>query len=125
LDGGKDFESVKQTYSLYKEGKPFRTSPGSEGMFWQDLWKGDPNEIVGPMKGFYRDGIKWRIVKIWEKRPGQVREYSENMKNQAKWRLMDEQRKAVMADYRKQLLEKHPYEIYADRIKDIDPLNIP
>ncbi len=125
LDDSKNFESVKQTYSLQKEGKPFNTSVGSAGMFWEDLWKGDPNEIIGPLKGFHGDGIKWRIVKILEKKPGEVKEYSDNIKNRAKWGLMDEQRKAVMADYRKQLLEKYSYEIYADRIKDIDPLDIP
>lgn len=125
LDGGKNFESAKQTYSLQEGGKPLDTYPGGEGMFWEYLWKGDPNEIIGPLKGFYGDGIKWRIVKILEKKPGETKEYSDNVKNQAKWRLMDELRKAVMADYRKQLLEKYSYEIYADRIKDIDPLNIP
>jgi hypothetical protein len=47
------------------------------------------------------------------------------MKNRAKWKMMDERRQAVLADYRKQLLRKHSYEIYADRIKDINPLDIP
>jgi len=125
LDGGTDFESVKQTYSLQKKSTPFNTYPGSEGMFWEDLWKGDPNEIVGPVKGFSGDGFKWRIVKILEKTPGEPKEYSDDTKNRAKWRMLDEQRKAALADYRKELLEKYSYEIYSETIKDIDPLNIP
>jgi len=125
LDRGKDFELVKQKYSLEKEGKPFDTSVGSEGLFWKDLWAGDPNEVVGPVKGFYRQGIKWRIVKILEKKPGQVKPYSNDMAEQVKGRIMSEQKKALVAQYGQELLKKYPYKIYPNRIKDIDPLNIP
>jgi len=125
LDGGKDFEEVRKQYSLEKEGKPFTTHPSSEGIFWKDLWAGDPNSIVGPVKGFYRQGIKWRIVKIMEKTPGKEQPYSSNMEQQVKNRMMSEQFKALIAQYGKELLNKYPYQIYDDRIKDIDPLNIP
>jgi len=125
LDRGKDFELVKQKYSLEKEGKPFDTSVGSEGLFWKDLWAGDPNEVVGPVKGFYREGITWRIVKILEKKPGQVKPYSNEMAKQVKGRIMSEQKKTLVAQYGQELLKKYPYKIYPDRIKDIDPLNIP
>lgn len=125
LDSGEDFESVREKYSLEKKSKPFHTGPGGEGMFWEDLWKGDPNEIVGPIKGFYREGFKWRIVKILEKNPGEVKEYSSDMENRVKWRMVGEQRNALLEKYGKELLGKYPYEIYADRIKDIDPLDIP
>jgi len=125
LESGKDFELVKQEYSLQKKSSAFHTEPGSEGMFFKDLWKGDPNEIVGPMKGFYRDGVKWRIVKILEKKPAQLKEYSDGMKGRIKSTIMDEQRNTIKAKYRKELLEKYSYEIYAERIKDINPLDIP
>ncbi len=125
LDSGEDFESVREKYSLEKKGTSFHTAPGGEGMFWEDLWKGDPNEIVGPIKGSYRDGFKWRIVKILEKNPGEVKEYSSDMENRVKWRMVGEQRNALLEKYSKELLGKYPYEIYADRIKDIDPLDIP
>ena len=125
LDGGKDFESVRQEYSLEKKSRAFSTRPSSEGMFWEDLWKGDPNEIVGPVKGFYRAGLKWRIVKILEKNPGTVKEYSSDMENRVKSRMVDEQRNTLLEKYSKELLGKYPYEIYADRIRDINPLDIP
>jgi hypothetical protein len=125
LDGGKDFEEVRKQYSLEKEGKPFTTHPSSEGIFWKDLWAGDPNSIVGPVKGFYRQGIKWRIVKIMEKTPGKEQPYSSNMEQQVKNRMMSEQFKALITQYGKELLDKYPYQIYDDRIKDIDPLDIP
>jgi peptidyl-prolyl cis-trans isomerase C len=82
LDSGTDFESVKQKYSLEKTLKPYNTYPGSEGLFWQDLWQAEPNSIVGPVKGFYRGQIKWRIVKILEKNPGQVIEATHRPESQ-------------------------------------------
>ena len=86
---------------------------------------GDPNEIVGPVKGFHRDGIKWRIVKILEKKPGTVKEYDAKMFLQVADRIKTEQRNALLARYNKELLRKYAYKIYLDRIKDIDPLDIP
>jgi len=125
LDGGKDFAAVRQEFSLEKEGKPFTTHPGSEGLFWKDLWAGDPNQIIGPVKGFHQQGISWRIVKILEKIPGKENQYSANMEGQVRSRMMSEQNKALIAQYGKELLSKYPHQIYADKIKDIDPLNIP
>jgi hypothetical protein len=125
LDNGKDFEAVKQSYSLEKESIPFDTSRDSEGIFFKDLWNGDPNEVVGPTKGFHRDGIKWRIVKILEKKPATATEYSADNKRRIESKMMEEQRYTTLEKYRKDLLEKYSYEIYADKIRDIDPLDIP
>lgn len=125
LDEGKDFEQVKQEHSLEKKLKPFTTRSDSEGLFWKDLSAGDPNEIVGPVKGFYQQGVKWRIVKILEKKPGELKEYTANMKGQIKDKIMTAQRDALLAKRNKELLRKYTYKIYFDRIKDIDPLDIP
>ncbi len=125
LDSGRDFESVRQEYSLDKKGHHADRYPGNEWEFFEDIWKGEPNEIVGPIKGFYHDGFKWRIVKILEKKPGQVKEYSSNMQNRIRLKIQSKRRKEALQKYQKELLEKYSYEIYADRIKDIDPLNIP
>ena len=125
LDGGEDFESVKQKYSLNKKTKPFDTYPSGEGLFWKDLWKGDPNDILGPIKGFYQRSVKWRIVKILEKNPGQLKGYSDNMGQRVKERIASEQRDALLAKYGDELLKKYPYKIYSEKIKDIDPLDIP
>lgn len=125
LDNGKDFESVRKTYSLQEKSSPFNAYLGSEGMFFNNLWNKDPNEIVGPVKGFYSGGIKWRIVKILEKKPGTLTEYSVDMKQKIEITMLEEQRNTILEEYRKELLDKHSYEIYTDRIKDIDPLDIP
>ncbi len=125
LDEGADFQVVKEKYSLQKDSKPLHTYPGSEGYFWSDLWKGEPNQVLGPLKGFYKEQFKWRIVKVLQKQPGEVKEYSDNMKNAVKRKIMSDKREAVLEKYYKELLEKYPHKIYDDRIKGIDPLNIP
>jgi hypothetical protein len=125
LDGGKDFEAVKQQYSLEKQSKAFNTYPGSEGLFWKDLWAGDPNSIIGPMKGFYKQGISWRIVKILEKTPGKEQPYSINMEMRIKNRMMSELSEAMIDRYGKELLKKYPYQVYPENIKEINPLDIP
>jgi hypothetical protein len=125
LDAGKDFEAIKQKYSLQKTTKPFNTYPGSEGLFWKDLWKGDPNDVIGPIKGFNRSSVNWRIVKILEKNPGTLTEYSKDMESRVKEKMMNERREATFEQYGNEVLKKYTYQIYADKIKNIDPLDIP
>ena len=125
LDDGKDFEATKQKYSLVKTTKPYNIYPGGEGLFWKDLWKGDPNDVVGPIKGFQRSGVQWRIVKILEKNPGTLTEYSDDMESRVKDKIMSERREAIFEQYGKDILKNYTYQIYADKIKDIDPLDIP
>jgi hypothetical protein len=131
LDEGKDFNSVKQKYSLEKEGSPaaagkaFDTYPRTEAYFWPELWKGDPNNVVGPLKGMYGDGFKWRIVRILEKSEGTTPEFSKQAANRAKQAVQTQRRLALMENYCKELLGKYSYKIYVERIKDINPLDIP
>ena len=87
--------------------------------------QGDPNDIIGPMKGFYRTGVNWRIVKILEKNPGELTGYSEKMDNNIKDKMMSEQRDAILEKYRNELLKKYTYKIFVDKIKGVDPLAIP
>jgi hypothetical protein len=132
LAGKGDFESVKQKYSLNKEEKAFESSARREGIFFADIWKGEPNEVLGPVKGFYREGvrrqikwqIKWRVVKILAKKAGKIREYSSGLEREAKGRIRREREGVLLSNYRKELLEKYAPKIYRARIKDIDPFDI-
>lgn len=125
LDSGKDFESVKQEHSLAKKSKAFKRYPSNEGLFWKDLWQAEPNDIIGPIKGFYGQQIKWRIVKILKKEAGEIKEYSDKMTNSIKNGIMSKQRVTLIAEYGHELLKKYPYKIYTKRIENIDPLDIP
>ena len=126
LKEGQDFESVRQQYALNKEGRANMTvNPSQEGQFWEELWAAEPNDIVGPIKGFNGQEIKWRVVKILEKIPGKEKEYTEQMEGTVKNRMISEQLNNSMDKLKEELLKQYPYQIYADRIKDIDPFNIP
>jgi hypothetical protein len=126
LEQGKDFEAVKEQCSLQKKSKPFHTQPSSEGLFWKELWAAaEPGRVLGPVKGFYSQGVKWRIVKILEKKPGQAKEYDSKMDSQIKGMMMSEQSKELISQYGRELLKKYPHEIYADRVREIDLLDIP
>jgi hypothetical protein len=124
LAGGADFAAVKKDHSLEKNAEPHDVSARGEGLFWADLWKAEPNQVVGPLRGFYRDGINWRLVKILGKTPGKVQPYSEQLATRVKWALLAEQHKSALAAYEKELLAKYPYEIYGDKIKGLDPLEV-
>lgn len=119
LSKGIDFESVKEDYSLDKTSGPVDVYPGTEGMFFGYLWKGEPNHIGGPVKGFYKEMLKWRIVKVLSKQPGKTKEYNGSMEKEVKSRLRADRQEAVLERYRQMLLTEYPYQIYEERIKDI------
>jgi len=99
-------------------------SSGSQGIFWADLWKGEVGQVLGPVRGFYGDGIKWRVVRVREKTPAQAQPFSEQLGNSIKWVLYAEWRQEALKDYEQALLEKYPFEVFTGRIRDLDPLEI-
>ncbi len=124
LESGVAFATVKTEQSLRAEESEHNVYPSSEGLLWNDLWKGEPNEIVGPVKGFFDDRIKWRVVKILEKTPAQMRPYSDSLKNQVQSALTTQRFKDHMERYGASLLAKYPHKVYAERIQNIDPLGV-
>ena len=124
LDGGKDFGSVKQEHSLKKGEKPSNATASREGVFFRILWAAEPNDIVGPIKGFYKEEFRWRVVRILEKKPGRMQGY-DKVARKVKSRFRRERRDAKLAEYRKKLLVKYPYKIYREKIKDLDLLDMP
>jgi len=125
LDAGADFGMVKEKYSLEKDSRPATIFPNNEGYFWSRLWRSEPNDVLGPIKGFHDNRFRWRIVKIVEKDAGQVPELDEQMTNRVKWRILSQRRKALLRRYEQELLKKYPYKIYTEAFKDLDPLAIP
>ena len=124
LDTGAEFASVKKEYSLDKDRKPHPTSPAGEGPFWKALWKADPNEVVGPVRGFYSDGVRWRVVKVIEKTPAKVQPYSEQMTDRVRSAMFAQRRAEALDSYREKLLDEYPHKIFEDRIRGMDPLEI-
>jgi len=134
LDGGKDFATTREQYSLKKRQRPIRASVESDGVFLTELWAAEPNDIVGPLKGFYpvidrqrlqtRWEIKWRVVKILEKELGAPRDFSKSASG-VEGVIKRQRRKAALDTRRNELLQKHKYTLYLDRVKGIDPFEIP
>ncbi len=122
LDGGKDFRLVKEAYSLEKNVQPYDTYRGGEGPFWDDLWKAEPNQVVGPVRGFHGDGIVWRVVKVLGKTAAKERPFTE-VRDAAKWTILSERRRALLDSYGKELRDKYKFALYADRIQGLDPLD--
>ena len=124
LEGGADFEAIKKAQSLQKDEPAHNVSAVGEGLFGAELWRGETNQTVGPLRGFYNSGIKWRVVRILEKTPPKAQAYSEQVANSVKWALMEERRQRLLEDCREELLKKYPHEIFKDRINGLDPLEI-
>jgi len=121
---GASFESANTAHGLRKNESAHSVYPTSEGVFWADLWKAEPNAIVGPVKGFYETGICWRVVQAIAKTAAEIQPYSDNVANQVRSALMAERRDEIMAAYEAQLLQKYRHQMYTDRIEDIDPLAV-
>lgn len=125
LNSGKDFNDVKKEYSLFPESISYQATPNYEGYFWKEIWPGKPGDIIGPIKYFHSGEIKWCIVKIIEKNPGKQQEYSKELETSVKYLMMSIIADKNMEDYCLDTLKKYHYEIFSDRIKNIDPMNIP
>jgi len=134
LDAGKEFAAAKELYSLEKRksAKPLRATVETDGVFLTELWAAEPNDIVGPLKGFYpvrEDGktrweIRWRVVKILKKEPGAPNSFKKSA-YEVKRNIKRQRREALLAKHRSELLLKCSYKLYRDRIKGIDPFEIP
>jgi len=124
LDSGEDFETVKQNYSLQKKSKPAEVNPASDGPFFRDIWQYEPNDIVGPVRGLHQRDVRWRVARILEKKPREIREYSKNLKRIVSSAIRDEEKMALLAERRKELLQKYPYKINTEIVDQIVPLDV-
>jgi hypothetical protein len=124
IDQGADFDALRKEHSLQKDVSPYSLSPGSEGLFWSQVAQSEPNQVLGPVPGFYGSGAKWRLIKVRERIPAATQAYTEQLASSAKWMLFGGQRRQVLKALEQELLEKYPHEVFSDRIKDLDPVEI-
>jgi hypothetical protein len=125
LDQGKDFATVQQQYAIDKKAvEPVDVYAAMEGSFWPALWNADPNQVVGPILGLRAGGLKWRVVKVKEKKPGSPAAF-ENAKGMIKGELSEQRHKALLDRVRAELLRGYPHQVFADRLPAFDPRNVP
>jgi hypothetical protein len=125
LDNGEDFEAVKQKYGLLKKGTVMGNTSHSDRLFFDRIWESS-DDIEGPFKGFYKEGksFKWRVVKILDRTEGKLKDYDKGVENAIKRRIGQERREAVLSKYVEEL-SKYEHKIYMDKVRAIDPLDIP
>ena len=125
LAEGASFEALKKDLSLRKDEPIQDIYPPSERTFWDDLRKAEPNTVVGPVKGFFQPPqIRWRVVKVLAKKPAVIAPYVDSIKNNVIDAAMTDRVMAIQRDFHKQMLAKYPHEVYSDKIKDMDPLEV-
>jgi hypothetical protein len=119
LDKGAVFEDAKKRYSVVKTTEPMMVTARAEGIFFPRLWAYEPNDVIGPVGGFYKRGVGLRVVKILEKTPGEQVEYSPRLNDDIKNRMYAELLNKRFDEYGKELLKKYKYGICPDRFADL------
>ncbi|MDH7599940.1 MAG: peptidylprolyl isomerase [Sedimentisphaerales bacterium] len=125
LDQGRAFELLQQRYGGDQNPSgPVEAYARTEGPFWQQLWAGEPNQVLGPMLGFREGRLAWRVVKIVEKKPAQPPEF-EKIKNMLKEDLAQLKGRQLLEQERKELLAKYKYQVFPERLASFDPRQVP
>jgi len=125
LDQGKEFKTVQEHYGLDKTTvQPVDLYASMEGSFWPPLWQADPNQVVGPVLGLREGALKWRVVRIREKRPAKPVEL-ENAKAMVKEGILEQWNRARLDRVRADLLATIPHQVFADRLPAFDPMKVP
>ena len=125
LDQGRDFGTVQQNYGLDKTAvQPVDIYASTEGSFWPPLWEAGPNQVVGPVLGLREGGLRWRVVRVREKRPAKPVEL-ENAKAMIRDGLLEQRNRARLDQVRADLLANIPHQVFADRLPAFDPMKVP
>ncbi len=123
VDQGRSFEDVIEEMSLDpKRVTANSVMESSETVFWPQLWSAEPNQVMGPMQGFFRGNVVWRVIKVLEKNPGDrvpaESQYSEAIRSQ----LYRQRKEAILKPYQEELLKKYSHKIFESRVNAFNPL---
>ncbi len=118
LNQGQAFVEVQAKYATDKKNlEPRDLSLRQEGIFWQEIWISEPNQILGPMLGFQEGQFKWRIIKTLEKQPKGPKELDDNIKRTLQWEIKKDQVDAKLKGRMREALRKYPHKIFKERLK--------
>ncbi|MCF7975112.1 MAG: peptidyl-prolyl cis-trans isomerase [Phycisphaerae bacterium] len=123
LDQGQPFDQVLENMSLDpKSAGPSHLMAGSETVFWSQISSSEPNQVVGPIQGFYRGELKWRMIKVLEKIDGQPVTLEMNTSDGIYSEIYNQRKEAVLKSFQDGLFLKYDYKIFGSRLKSFDPL---
>lgn len=126
LNQGKTFAEVQAKYAVDKKNLEPRTlALRQEGMFWQEIWASEPNQVIGPMLGFREGKFGWRVIKTLEKERKDPKDLDENIRRTLQWEIRKDQVDVQLKERTKELLRAYPHKIYRERLKAFDPANTP
>lgn len=126
LDQGQAFAEVQAKYTIDKKNlEPRDLSLRQEGMFWEDIWTSEPNQILGPVLGFQERQFRWRIIKILEKQPKGPKDLDDSIKSALKWEIRKDKVDAQLCERMRDVLKKYPHKVFKERLKAFEPANTP
>lgn len=123
LDQGRAFDEVsKQMGQDAQTSTPTQTTASSETIFWSKLWSAEPNQVVGPLQGFSRNEIKWRVLKILEKKEGKPVTPESRGPDGVHSEIYQQRKEAVLKPYQDELLKKYDHKVLKSRLAAFNPI---
>ena len=123
LDQDSSVEKVLEDLALNAQfARQTNLSASSQGMFWTPVWASEPNQILGPIRGFYRGNLQWRVIKVLEKTPGKEVTMHSRISDGIYSAIYGQRKDAILKPYQDKLLQKYDSKIYVSRLLAFDPL---
>jgi hypothetical protein len=101
---------------------PTQATASSETIFWSRIWSAEPDQIVGPIQGFSRGELKWRVLKVLEKKEGKRPTFESRSPDGIYSEIYDHRRKAILRPYQDELLKKYDHKIFGSRLSAFNPV---
>lgn len=123
LGRGRAFEDVFEQFNQgTQKSTPMSTMASSETIFWSQLWAAEPNQVVGPIQGFHRGEVKWRVVKVVEKKEGPAPTFQAWGPDRLHGHLYRERKEAVLKPFQDEVLKKYDPKVFTCRLQAFCPI---
>ncbi|NQV34503.1 MAG: peptidyl-prolyl cis-trans isomerase [Phycisphaeraceae bacterium] len=123
LDQGRVFDELfKEMGQDAQKSTPTQTTASSETIFWRQLWSAEPNQVVGPIQGFSRNDLKWRVVKILEKKEGKPVTPESRGPDGIHSEIYQQRKEAALKPYQDELLRKYDHKVFKSRLAAFNPV---
>jgi hypothetical protein len=123
LDQGRALDEVFEEMNQdSRKLTPTQATASSETIFWSRIWSAEPDQVVGPIQGFSRGELKWRVLKVLEKKEGKPPTFESRSPDGIYSEIYDERKKAILTPYQDELLKKYDHRIFGSRLSAFNPV---